>query len=74
MTIKHNHTKSMGCSKSNSQREVQSDASILQKQKKNLKQANLSPKKIRKKEQTKLKVSRRKEITKIREEINTTEV
>ena len=64
----------MGCSKSNSQREVQSDASILQKQKKNLKQANLSPKKIRKKEQTKLKVSRRKEITKIREEINTIEV
>ena len=63
----------MGGSKSNSQREVQSETSILQKQKKNLK-LTYHLKKLEKNEQTKPKVSRRKEITKIREEINTTEV
>ena len=63
----------MGGSKSNSQREVQSETSILQKQKKNLK-LTYHLKKLKKNEQTKPKVSRRKEITKIREEINTTEV
>ena len=41
--------------------------------KKNLKQPNFTPKKLEKEEQTKPKVSRRKEIIKIRAEINETE-
>ena len=69
----------MGCSKSSSKREVYSNT-ILPQETRNIsnKQTNLTPKAIRKRrikkpekeEQTKPKVSRRKEIIKIRAEIN----
>jgi len=68
-----NHLKSMGCHKSTSLREVHSDTGLPQKLLKIPKQQlNLLPKIItkKKKEHTKPKVSRRKEILKIREEIN----
>ena len=71
---KQNHTKSMGCCKSSSSREVHSDTSLSQKLRKNSnKQINLPPQSIRKR-MKKSKVSRRKEVVKIREEINKIEV
>ena len=61
----------MGCSKSRSKREVYSYTSLPQETRKiSNKQSKLTPKKLEKEEQTKPKVSRRKEIIKIRAEIN----
>ena len=60
----------MGCSKSSSNREVYSYASLPQETRKiSNKQSNLTPKGTRER-RTKPKVSRRKEIIKIRAEIN----
>ena len=59
----------MRWSKSSSKREVYSDTGFPQKNKKNPKQTNSSPERIRKRG-TKTKVNRRKETIKIREEIN----
>ena len=61
----------MGCSKSSSKREVYSNT-ILSQEIRNIsnKQANLTPKAIRERRTEKPKVSRRKEIIKIRAEIN----
>ena len=60
----------MGCSKSSSKREVYSYTSLPQETRKiSNKQSNLTPKGTREK-RTKPKVSRRKEIIKIRAEIN----
>ena len=62
---KHNHSKSMGCHKSSSWREVHSNTGLLQKGRKiSNQQLNLPSKRIRKEEQAKPKVSRRKEIIK----------
>ena len=72
---KHNHTKSMGWSKSSPKREVHSYTGLPQKTRKvSNKQPNLPPKKSEREETTKLKGSRRKEIMKIREEINKIEI
>ena len=61
----------MGCSKSSSKREVYSYTSLLQERRKiSNKQSNLHLKELEKEEQTKPKVSRRKETIKIRAEIN----
>ena len=61
----------MGCSKSSSKREVYSNTSLPQ-ETINIsnKQPNLTPKAIRARRTKKPKVSRRKEIIKIRSEIN----
>ena len=60
----------MGCCISSLQREVHSDMGLPQKRRKiRNQQLNLPPKRLEK-EQSKPKVSRRKEIMKIREEIN----
>ena len=61
----------MGCSKSSSKREVYSHI-ILPQEKRNIsnKQPNLTPIELEKEEQKNPKVSRRKEIIKIRLEIN----
>ena len=47
---RHNHTKTMRCSKSSSKREVHSDTRLPQKKKKKIsnKQPNLSPKELEK--------------------------
>ena len=60
----------MGFSKSSSKREVYSNI-ILPQETRNIsnKQPNFTPKELEKEEQTKPKVSRRKEIIKIRAEI-----
>ena len=61
----------MGCSKSSSKREVCSNTILPQETRKiSNKQPNLTPKAIRERRIKKPKVSRRKEIIKIREEIN----
>ena len=61
----------MGHSKSSSKRAVYSDTSLPQEQQKSqIKILALHPKQLEKKEKTKPKVSRRKEIIKIRAEIN----
>ena len=61
----------MGFSKSRSRREVYSNTSLPPETRKiSNKQSNFTPKGTREEEQTKLKVSRRKEIIKIRAEIN----
>ena len=61
----------MGCSKSSSKREVYSNKILAQETRKYLnKQSKPIPKATREKEQRKHKVSRRKEIMKIRAEIN----
>ena len=68
---KNNFTNSMGYSKSRSKREVHSDIDLPQETRKiSNKQINLLPKRIRKRRPNKSKVSRRKEIIKIREELN----
>ena len=65
----------MGCCKSSAQREVHSNKAFLRKEE-NPQINNLTHhlNKLEKEEQTKPKVSRRKEIIKIREEINTIEI
>ena len=64
----------MGCSKSSSKREVYSHTSLPQETRKfSNKQSNLTPKGTRERRTNKTKVSRRKEIIKIRAEINETE-
>ena len=61
----------MGCIKSSSKRKVYGSTSLPQEIRKiSNKQPNLTPKELEKEEQTKPKVSRRKEIIKIRAEIN----
>ena len=61
----------MGCSKSSSKREVYSYTSLTQETRKiSNKQSNRTPKAIRERITKKPKVSRRKEIIKIRSEIN----
>ena len=61
----------MGCSKSSSKREVYSYTSLPQETRKiSNKQSNPTLKKLEKEEQTKPKVSRKKEVIKIRAEIN----
>ena len=61
----------MACSKSSSKREVYSYTSLPQKQEKSqIYSLTLHLKELEKEEQTKPKVSRRKEIIKIRAEIN----
>ena len=65
----------MGCSKSSSKREVYSYTSLPQKTRKTSnKQSNLTPKGTRERRKTKPKVSRRKEIIRIRAEINEIEM
>ena len=65
---KHDDPKPMGCSKSSSKRKVYSNTSLPQETRKI--SNNLHLKELEKKEQTKPKVSRRKEIIKTRPEIN----
>ena len=61
----------MGCSKSSSKREFYSNKSYLKTQEKSqINNLTLHLKELEKEEQTKPKVSRRKEIIKIRAEIN----
>ena len=61
----------MGCSKSSSKREVYSYTSLPQETRKiSNKQSNVNLKELEKEKQTKPKVSRRKEIIKIRAEIS----
>ena len=60
----------MGCSKSSSKREVYSDTILSQETRKISNNLHLYLKEIKKEVKTKPKVSRRKEIIKIREEIN----
>ena len=60
----------MGCSKSSSKREVYSDTGLPQETRKTSNNLTLHLKELEKEEQTKPKVSRRKEIIKIRAEIN----
>ena len=65
----------MECSKSSSKREVYSNKAYLKKQEKSqIKNLTLHLKEIEKEEQRKPKVSRRKEIIKIGEEINEIEM
>ena len=73
MTVK---TKPVGCSKSSSKREVDSNT-ILPQETRNIsnKQPNFTPKTIKERRTKKnLEVSRRKEIIKIRSEINEKEI
>ena len=65
MTMKHNHLKPMGCSKSSSKREFYSNKSSPQEIRQSNKQHNLKTKATQKN-----KFSGRKGIIKIREEIN----
>ena len=65
----------MGCSKSSSKREVYSYTSQTQETRKiSNEQTNLTSNELEKEEQRKPKVSRRKEIIKIRAEINKIEI
>ena len=65
----------MGCSKSSSKREFYSNTSLPQETRKiSNKQPNLHLKQLEKEKQKKPKVSRRKEIIKIRSEINEKEM
>ena len=67
---KHDDPKPMGCSKSSPKREVYRNTILHQETWKNWNNLNLHLRQIEKEEQTKRKVSRRKEIIKIRAEIN----
>ena len=60
----------MGCSKSSSKREFYSNTSLPQETRKISNNLTLQLQELEKEEQTKSKVSRRKEIIKIRAEIN----
>ena len=75
MTMKHDDPKPMGCSKSSSKREVYSNT-ILPKETRNIssKQSKLTLKAIRERRTKNPKVGRRKEIIKIRSEINEKEM
>ena len=65
----------MGCSKNSSNREVYSNTSLPQETRKSqINNLTLHLKELEKEEQTKPKVSRRKEIIEIREEINEIEI
>ena len=71
MTRKTRGPKPMGCSKSSSKREVQSNTVLsVETRKISSKQPKLTPKAIRERRTKKPKVSRRKEIIKNRAEIN----
>ena len=71
MKMQHNDPKVLGHSKSSSKREVYSNTILPQETRKiSNKQPNLIPKATRDRRTTKPKVSRRKEIIKIRAEIN----
>ena len=71
MTMKHDNSKSMGCIKSSSKREVYSNTILPQETiKTQNRQRNFTPKATGKKNQKKPKISRRKEIMKIRAEIS----
>ena len=72
MTVKHNNSKPTGCSKSSSKGEVYNNA-ILPQEKHQRDTLNLQLKQLQK-EQKNPKVSRRKQIIKIREEINEKEM
>ena len=67
---KHNDPKPMGCSKSCSKRVVYSNTVLPQETRKISNNLNLHLKQLEKEKQTKSKVSRRKEIIKVRAEIN----
>ena len=66
--------KSMGCSKSSSKREVYSNTSLPQETRKISNNLTLHVKELEKEQQTKPQVHRRKEIVKIRAEINEIEI
>ena len=75
MTMRTQPQKIYGMQKRSSQREVQRDIDLPQKTRKiSNKQPNLLPKRIRRRRTKKPKCSRRKEIIKIREEINKIEI
>ena len=69
---KYNNSKPMGCSKSNSKREVYSNTIVPQKTSKTPnRQSNFTPKTTgRRRTTTTIKISRRKEIIKIRADIS----
>ena len=68
--MKHNDPKSMECSKSNTKREIYSNTNLSQKKKKlQMNNLTLHINELEKTNQTKSKVSRRKEIIKIRARI-----
>ena len=68
------HSKIYGCSKSNSKREVYSNTGLPQEIRKTSNNLTSHLKELEKEEQIKPKVSKRKEIIKIREEINKIEI
>ena len=71
----HNHTKSTGWSKSSSYSKVHSEQAFLKKQEKSqINKLTYHLKQLEKEEQTKPKVSRKKEIMNIKEEINKIEI
>ena len=74
--MKHDNSKPMGCNKSSSKREVYTNTIPSQETRKILNsQPNFVPKTTGKKKNKKIpKISRRKEIIKIRAEINKTEM
>ena len=75
MTVKTDDPKPMGCSKSSSKREVYSNQSYLKKQETSqINNLTLHLKQLEKEEQNHPKVSRRKEIIRIRSGINEKEM
>ena len=75
MIMRTQNSKSMGCCKSSAQQEIHSNSGLPEKRRKISNQRlNPPPKELENKEKTKPKVSRRKEIIKIREEINKIEI
>ena len=69
----NNEPKSIRCRKSSSKREVYSETKLLQETRKISNNLNLHLQKLEKDKQSKPKVSKRKEIIKIRAEINAIE-
>ena len=68
---KHDNSKLMGCSRTSSKREVYSNTILpLETRKTSNREPNFTPKQWEKEEQKNPKISRRKEIIKIRAEIN----
>ena len=74
MKMKTHFPKSMGCSKSSSKREVHNNTDLPQETRKISNNLTYYLKELEKEEKTKPKVSRWKEITKIREEIYKIEI
>ncbi|WP_238405907.1 hypothetical protein, partial [Segatella copri] len=75
MIMKTQPSKSMGCCKSSAQREVHSNAGLSQKRRKSqIDNLTHHLNELEKEEQKRPKVSRRKEIIKIKEEINKIEI